>query len=124
MDGRKWISNISCSGDHDGEMFQALFSGSGGWCSVIIPFKKYLLTSRGVPIEQDHKLEPTKIATMGLLQAEKKEGEFKIQLDSIRALSLERMSVHVRYDPAAGCDEEEEKIVRSPKSYYSGVFRY
>merc|ERR1711862_28845 len=71
-DERTWIANLACKGDYDGEMFQALFTGGDKWTSVILPFKKFIFTSRGSIAEQQQDLDVTKISTFGLLQAERK----------------------------------------------------
>lgn len=117
-------------------MYQALFSGDDKWASVIIPFHKFLFTSRGMLVEQQQNLDTRKIATIGFLQAERKEGEFCIQLESINAISLQAMKKETRYDPDSTElfsetnleDEKDENFdyvsPTKPKDYYSNVFRY
>jgi len=138
MDHRSWITNVACKGDTDGEMFQALFYGTPNeWSSVIIPFSKYLFTSRGMLVEQQQDFDTTKIHTLGFLQAERKEGEFCIQIESIRALSLEILSSDIRYDPkrnisgqSAECPHTKEDTNfdicqhGKTKKYYKNLFKY
>lgn len=100
MDNRVWVANVACKGDDDGEMFQSLFTGEPNeWTSVIIPFSKFLYTHRGEIVEHQQLMDSHRITSMGFLQAERQDGEFCLQLESIQALSLARMSKQVRYDP-------------------------
>lgn len=122
---------MACKGDDDGEMYQALFTGDGQWRSVILPFNKFLYTSRGVVVDQFQPLDFQKIVGLGFLQAERQDGEFCIQLESIRALSLARLSQEVRYDPDAFIpnqkelhDGQAEPTPDSPQAQYYPVLRY
>ena len=100
MDDRAWVANVACKGDDDGEMFQSLFTGpTNEWTSVIIPFAKFLYTHRGEIVEHQQQVDFHRITSLGFLQAERRDGEFCMQLESIRALSLARLSKQVRYDP-------------------------
>lgn len=128
---------MGCKGDNDGEMYQALFTGSPDkWCSVILPFRKFLFTSRGMLIEEQQEMDSKRISTIGLLQAERAEGDFCIQLESINAISLETLRKETRYDPMDDglftdetfddeiLDGEDFDYASPKKKNYSKVIRY
>merc|ERR1712137_1149093 len=97
MDGRSWIANLERAEGVPGEMYQALFSGDGQWTSVIIPFNKFYSTFRGNIDGEQPIINSGEITGFGFLMAQRKDGPFCMQLESIRALSMTRLDQEIRY---------------------------
>jgi len=98
FDNRTWIVNLQRDEHNTGEMYQCLFTGrTNDWCSVIIPFRKFLSTFRGRIDGEQRTINKEEIVQIGFLMAERKPGPFCLQLESIRALSMEDLEQEVRY---------------------------
>ena len=97
MDGKVWVANVQSYTDFNGEMYQAIFTGSKDWTSVVIPFTNFVYTVRGRATEEPQDFERNDVFKIGFLQADRALGPFHLQVESINAISLERMSHDARF---------------------------
>ncbi len=85
-DGRTYGLRLRTNDRFDGPSYQAaLPTRAGEWTEVPVPFDRFRSTFRGRPVQGYPDLDPAKIRTFGLILADKQPGEFRLELDWIRA---------------------------------------
>lgn len=93
-DGRTYQVRLSTDAEYRGnEMsFQAGFpTTKGEWTEVKVPFSRFVGTWRGTELP-DKVFDPAKIRRLGLMLADKKQGDFELQVDWIRTYGGGRTS--------------------------------
>ncbi len=90
-DGRTYQFDVRCS---DVRMmagsFQAKFDTvPGEWVTVRLPFDQFRLYSFGRLVSNAPELTPARVESIGVTLADKKPGTFQLDVDFVRAISLE-----------------------------------
>eukprot|EP00211_Chloroparvula_japonica_P015145 CAMPEP_0119126356 /NCGR_PEP_ID=MMETSP1310-20130426/5316_1 /TAXON_ID=464262 /ORGANISM="Genus nov. species nov., Strain RCC2339" /LENGTH=229 /DNA_ID=CAMNT_0007116513 /DNA_START=69 /DNA_END=758 /DNA_ORIENTATION=- len=105
-DGRNYIFNVTPNmlGD-DLMLYQAVICPKAGqWSTIVIPFSGFLLSFRGRAYEGQRPLDSaTAVQKVGFLMAERKDGPYRLEVKSIRA--VRDVGRKKRYDPF---DDPEE----------------
>ena len=88
-DGRTYIVNIQVTSLLPEDLFQCFLytrkaaDDSNDWQEISLKFEDFLLTYRGL-LQKDQMLLPNhQIQTIGILLADKRNGPFRLELDSI-----------------------------------------
>jgi NADH dehydrogenase [ubiquinone] 1 alpha subcomplex assembly factor 1 len=85
-DGRAYKLNLRIDAGFDGLAYQARFPTSDGkWTSVALAFEAFLPVFRGRRVEAEA-LDSRRIATFGLLVADRQQGAFRLEVACIAAL--------------------------------------
>ena len=85
-DGKKYKLNLTTDLRFDSVVYQARFASQAGrWSQVKIPFSDFIPTFRGDPVSGEPPLDPSRIATFGLLISDRQEGEFRMEIKKIAA---------------------------------------
>eukprot|EP00049_Salpingoeca_infusionum_P022522 m.7324 g.7324 ORF g.7324 m.7324 type:complete len:238 (-) comp5234_c0_seq2:1128-1841(-) len=89
-DGRAYIATIQTSSLRDEDLFQAAIYTRGGhhWQTVQVPFADFLLTHRGYLQSEQQLLNSEKIATIGILLADRRDGPFQLDVKQIRSVAI------------------------------------
>jgi NADH dehydrogenase [ubiquinone] 1 alpha subcomplex assembly factor 1 len=89
-DGRTYIVNIQVTSLFPEDLFQCFLytkkavDDSNDWQEISLKFEDFLLTYRGL-LQKDQILLPNhQIQTIGVLLADKRNGPFRLELDSIQ----------------------------------------
>lgn len=86
-DGRRYQFRIRTNDGFDGVAYRAFFDTvAGEWHRVEIPFETFRATFRGRIIPDAPRLDPARIRQLGFLIADKRPGEFRLEVRTIGAL--------------------------------------
>ncbi len=86
-DGRQYNFNLYSQNNLGGYSYrQAFDTKQGEWVEVKLPVDKFVATWRG-NVFPNEKLDPTKVAGVGVLLGDKKPGPFKLEIEWIKAVS-------------------------------------
>eukprot|EP00947_MAST-08B_sp_MAST-8B-sp1_P000363 g363.t1 len=86
-DGRTYMVNLSMDTLMDDDLYQGfVMVEPGEWHTLELPFDRFLLTARGRPRDVQRKLDVEGMWGMGVTLADKKDGDFKFEVQYIRAL--------------------------------------
>lgn len=86
-DGRTYQLRFYTSGQWDGVAYAQSFPTiAGEWSDVVLPFKGFLPTWRGREVSDAPTLLPENIRQVTLMIADKVEGPFSLEVESVRAL--------------------------------------
>lgn len=98
-DGRLYIMQIATKSAYDDDLFQYALPPlpANEWSVVHVPIDDFTLTYRGMVEGTQHDMHKEKIRHMGFMIAEPKEGEFKLELDYIRAVKRSKVKSDKRY---------------------------
>lgn len=83
-DGRKYYFTSRSTTNQRLAFWYPIQTEAGKWMDFTIPFSGFYATFRGDKIK-DVKLDPKNISSFGIMLYDKKDGEFKIELESIKA---------------------------------------
>jgi len=85
-DGKNYKLNATTDLRFDSVVYQARFSPEAGrWSKVTLPFSDFIPTFRGDPVSGEPPLDPSRIATFGLLISDRQEGAFRLEIKKIAA---------------------------------------
>eukprot|EP00040_Diaphanoeca_grandis_P041872 m.263682 g.263682 ORF g.263682 m.263682 type:complete len:292 (-) comp51583_c0_seq1:30-905(-) len=89
-DGRVYMLNIRTDGMQREDLFQCGIYTRGGplWQTIQIPFCDFLLTSLGYLQNEQSPVDTTTIRSIGIGLADELDGEFKLDIKSIKAVTL------------------------------------
>ena len=89
-DGRTYIANIQTDSTQQEDLYQAFVYTRGGpeWQTVQIPFSDFLLTSLGYVQNEQAMLNRSAIRTVGVLLADRTDGDFKLSIREIRSVRM------------------------------------
>lgn len=83
-DGNRYQFRVRTSDGFDGVAYRHNFDTEPDiWREIKLPFSDFLPTFRGRILSDVPPLDPSRIAQIGFLIAEKQEGEFRLEIDSI-----------------------------------------
>lgn len=83
-DGREYKFNVYTRSDLRGYSFRQSFrTKKGEWTEVRLPMHRFVATWRGRTFPNE-KLDPSKVAGLGILLGDKKAGPFKLEVDWIK----------------------------------------
>ncbi len=86
-DGREYNLNLYAQSDLGGYSYRQSFkTKQNEWVEVELPVDKFVATWRG-RVFPNEKLDPSKVAGMGILLGDKKAGPFKLEVEWIKASS-------------------------------------
>ena len=88
-DGREYQFRIRQSNGFDGIAWRAVFSSSDEWQQIEIPFDQFVPVFRGRTVAQAGPVVPSGIQQIGFLLADKKAGEFELEIRRIEFVSPE-----------------------------------
>jgi monofunctional biosynthetic peptidoglycan transglycosylase len=84
-DGKKYQLRIRVDSRFDGISYRHIFeTNEGQWMIIRLPFRDFVPTFRGRILDEDP-LSPNRIQQLGFLIADKQEGNFKLEIDWIKA---------------------------------------
>jgi len=84
-DGKKYQFRIRVDNRFDGISYRHIFeTNKGQWMLIRLPFSDFVPTFRGRILDEDP-LSPDQIQQVGFLIADKQEGNFKLDIDWIKA---------------------------------------
>eukprot|EP00123_Amoebidium_parasiticum_P000710 comp11585_c0_seq1/m.6064 comp11585_c0_seq1/g.6064 ORF comp11585_c0_seq1/g.6064 comp11585_c0_seq1/m.6064 type:complete len:235 (-) comp11585_c0_seq1:513-1217(-) len=86
-DGRAYFLNITTDGLQPEDVYQSFIYTVGGpeWEVLRFPLDEFLLTSRGIIQNEQMKLNPQKVRTIGFMLADGLDGPFSLELAHIKA---------------------------------------
>lgn len=85
-DGRRYRFRLWMERGMDRVSYQAsLDAPRGEWAEILLPFALFAPTRRGQPVPDAPSLDPARIRQVGLMVADRQEGEFRLELRAIRA---------------------------------------
>ncbi len=79
-DGKRYKVNLRTDGALDGVQYQASFIAPVTWSEVELPFESFVPRFRGRPVPDAPPLDPSRIATFGLLISDRQEGAFTLDI--------------------------------------------
>ena len=85
-DGREYQFRIRQNSGFDGVAWRALFSTSGDWQDVEIPFDEFMPVFRGIAVKEAGPVVAPKIQQIGFLLADGKAGKFELEIRRIEFL--------------------------------------
>jgi len=98
-DGRIYTCNIKQESKIPNQLFQSYFTTiADKWTDLDIPFDQFFLTSDGMLQEMNQRFVWRNIENIGFLLGQRKEGPFRIEFESISAVSMKRLKRQLRYD--------------------------
>ena len=84
-DGRKYNFNVYTQSNLGGYSYRQSFTTKKGeWVEVRMPLDQFVATWRGRTFPKE-RLDPAKVAGMGILLGDKRPGPFKLEVDWIKA---------------------------------------
>jgi monofunctional biosynthetic peptidoglycan transglycosylase len=87
-DGRRYKLNLRTDSAFDGVMYRAAFeTREGEWQTLRVPFAEFGASFRGRPVPDAPRLDPARVASVGLLISDKQAGPFRLEIGSIAAYS-------------------------------------
>jgi monofunctional biosynthetic peptidoglycan transglycosylase len=87
-DGRSYQLRLRTDGRFDGISYRSVFeTGKDGWQVIELPFDAFQPTYRGRILSDVPQLNPENIRQIGFLIADKRQGNFKLQIDWIKGYS-------------------------------------
>lgn len=85
-DGKKYQFRIRTNSAFDGPSYQMTFETKKDvWMEVDLPFSEFVAAFRGRRIPNHPPIDAAKISTMGLLIADKQQGDFRLVIDWVQA---------------------------------------
>ena len=85
-DGRKYQFRIHTGTEMDGPSYQMPFETvKDTWLEVDLPFSGFVASFRGRALPDHPPIDLAKIRTLGLLVADKQQGDFRLEIDWVRA---------------------------------------
>ena len=86
-DGHRYMLRLRTSASFDGVSYEAPFEpGDDEWTTVVIPFDAFRATYRGRLVRDYPALDPSRVKTFGIMIADKQEGPFRLEVESISAV--------------------------------------
>jgi monofunctional biosynthetic peptidoglycan transglycosylase len=83
-DGKRYKLRLRTTASFDGVSYEApLEPGDGEWQNVVIPFDAFRPTFRGRLVRDYPPLDPSLVKTFGIMIADKQEGPFRLEIESI-----------------------------------------
>jgi NADH dehydrogenase [ubiquinone] 1 alpha subcomplex assembly factor 1 len=82
-DGREYQFRIRQDNGFDGVAWRAVFTSSAEWQQIEIPFDEFIPVFRGRQVPQAGPVVPSAIRQIGFLVADKKAGEFELDIRRI-----------------------------------------
>jgi len=105
-DGRVYIANIKVDTVVKHHLYQAFFTTrKGEWTNIVLPFNRFTLTFQGQVEGESLPIDPRQFQAVSFLMAERKEGDFRMELEWINA-------IHTQFRKGArytGLPHEEEQ---------------
>ena len=85
-DGRIYQLRLRTNREFDGVAYRAPFTTeNGSWTTVRVPFSAFEPTFRGRIVKGTAPVDPSRIRQLGLLLADSQEGDFRLELEWVRA---------------------------------------
>ena len=72
--------------EFDGVSYQARFQAPGDWTRIRLPVRDFVPSWRERSVPDAPALDPTKVRQIGFLIADRQEGPFRLEIQSIKAL--------------------------------------
>jgi hypothetical protein len=89
-DGQRYQLRIRADRAFDGPSHQMTFeTKKDAWIEVDLPFSDFFAAYRGRQMPNHPPIDAAKIATMGILIADKQEGNFRLEIDWVKAYRTE-----------------------------------
>lgn len=96
-DGRVYIANIKTDSMVKHHLFQAFFTTrKDEWTNVVLPFDRFTLTFQGQVEGESLPIDPRQFQAVSFLMAERKDGEFRMELEWVKAINT-RLRKGARY---------------------------
>jgi monofunctional biosynthetic peptidoglycan transglycosylase len=90
-DGKSYGFSVRTTAAFDGVSYQARFTTvAGEWLEIALPFDQFVPVYRGRRVSDHPPLDPAGIRTFGLMIADRQAGPFRLELEWIRGLRVER----------------------------------
>ena len=86
-DGKTYKLSLRVAPEFDGVSYQAKFQAApDDWLRIQLPLTDFVPTWRGRPVPDAPILDTTKVQQIGLLIADRQEGPFRMEIQSINVL--------------------------------------
>lgn len=86
-DGHRYALGVRTDPGWDGVSYHAAFDTvDGEWVDVVVPFSELVPQWRGRHVPQAGPLDPSAIQTFGIMISDKQEGDFRLEIETIRAI--------------------------------------
>jgi NADH dehydrogenase [ubiquinone] 1 alpha subcomplex assembly factor 1 len=82
-DGKTYRLNLKPDDRFDGLQYQAAFRTSGAWEDIRLPFAAFEPRFRGRPVPDAPVLNPSRVASVGLLISDRQAGPFTLEIERI-----------------------------------------
>lgn len=93
-DGREYQFRIRQDAGFDGVAWRAVFPSSAGWQQIDLAFDEFTPVFRGRQVPQAGPVVPAAIRQIGFLVADKKAGEFELDIRRIEFIGAEGLVMH------------------------------
>ncbi len=88
-DGRTYQFRIHTAATTDSTSYQMSFeTEQDNWLEADLPFSGFIAGFRGRPLPNHPPIDPAKITTLGLLVADRQQGDFRLEIDWVRAYRM------------------------------------
>lgn len=83
-DGKRYKLCVRNDAAFDGVVYQSAFeTRAGSWQAVELPFAGFVPTFRGQRLDGEPPLDPSRIATLGLMVSDRQLGPFRLEIASL-----------------------------------------
>jgi NADH dehydrogenase [ubiquinone] 1 alpha subcomplex assembly factor 1 len=80
-DGKRYKLCVKNDADFDGVVYQSAFETEPmAWQTVELPFSRFVPTFRGRRLDAEPPLDPSRIATLGLMLSDRQLGPFRLEI--------------------------------------------
>ncbi|TDH69022.1 hypothetical protein CCR75_000902 [Bremia lactucae] len=88
-DGREYRMNMQMESWNPFNLFVGFIrTPANEWVDITLPFRHFLLTAKGfVKLNDETKLDPSKLQSIGFAIADQKEGDFEVRIQWIKAIA-------------------------------------
>lgn len=88
-DGKQYKFNLRTDHNFDGIQYQVSFeTQKDEWILVLMPFEDFVPTYHGRQLTSVSAFDPSKVKTFGVLISDKQEGQFRLEIDWIKAVDV------------------------------------
>ena len=85
-DGKRYKLCVKTDSAFDGVVYQSAFeTPSATWQTVDLPFARFVPSFRGRRLDREAPLDPSRIATLGLMVSDRQLGPFRLEIASLAA---------------------------------------
>ena len=100
-DGRVYTVNLAMDSMLSDDLYQGYINlDAGEWHTIELPFDRFMVTARGQPRAVQRTMDVHRMLTIGVTLADRKEGSFRFEIESIKALPALSDNINVYSAPS------------------------